>query len=279
MPARECSVPAALAAAGHDPFLYRLTRDGSGPAWHYRRDDGTAPVDDDRVNAAVAVLRRGPDDTPRSLAVLGPPREAAALLAELAPMLPQGLGITVPRGALPYAPRVLHAPYPADWDWRVTRCFPPRRPGEEWVKWLDNVPSTASAVNELLAEANPDSSTWPGEPKVRRWAGIRGADGSLDCCLADTSAGSQGHLSAISTRPGARGRGLGSAITAWATRCLLAEGWEIVTLGVYADNPAAQRTYDRLGFVLEHRFTSGTLAGPCAETEEAPAAESGCPDR
>lgn len=245
MAARPCSVSEALAASDHDPFLYRLTRDGSGPAW--------------RDGDAVAVVRRDLEGTTRSLAVLGTPQRVAGLVTEVAPQLPQGTGVTVPRETPAYAAGRWHLDDPSDWDWRSTVHSPPRWPGEGRVRWLDGV--DPGDVKELLAEANPESSTWPGDPKVRRWAGIRAGDGRLDACLADTTAGGQGHLSAISTRPEVRGQGLGSAITAWATRRLFGGGWDIVTLGVYAVNTAAQRTYDRLGFTLDHRFTSGVLAG------------------
>lgn len=183
--------------------------------------------------------------------------------------------MTVPRGAPAHLPRRLAFDVHADWDWRSTGSVPPPRGGEERVRWLAD--DEASAVKDLLVEANPESSTWPGETKVRRWAGIRDEDGRLDACLADTSAGEQGHLSAISTRPGVRGHGLGSAITAWATRRLLEDGCGVVTLGVYAGNAAAQRTYDRLGFALDHRFTSGVLADGrrAGEPPDAPA-DSGC---
>lgn len=69
-----------------------------------------------------------------------------------------------------------------------------------------------------------------------------------------------GHFSAIAIRPDARGQGLGSALTAWATRRLFREGYDLVTLGLYAGNTAARRMYDRLGFTGEHRFTSGKVA-------------------
>lgn len=87
---------------------------------------------------------------------------------------------------------------------------------------------------------------------------IRTAGGRLDACAADTSGAPVGHLSAIATRPECRGQGLGTAISAWLTRQLLAE-FDLVTLGVYADNPAALRLYDRLGYAADHHFTSGVL--------------------
>jgi len=56
-----------------------------------------------------------------------------------------------------------------------------------------------------------------------------------------------GRISAVYTRPDARGRGFGSAITAALTRRLLGEG---LTPMLYADaaNPASNRIYRRIGY-------------------------------
>ena len=48
-------------------------------------------------------------------------------------------------------------------------------------------------------------------------------------------------------------------MTAALTRALLDEGCDVVTLGLYADNPAARAMYDALQFRDDHRFTSGVL--------------------
>ncbi len=118
-----------------------------------------------------------------------------------------------------------------------------------------------------------------------RWCGVRdghgGSDGSDDvrpwrsegglrtgrllACAAHTEhAPDVPHLASIATQPDARGHGFGAAVTAWLTRTLLAEGHEVVTLGMYADNDVARRLYHRLGYRSDHAFTSGRLAGPPA---------------
>lgn len=56
------------------------------------------------------------------------------------------------------------------------------------------------------------------------------------------------YLSSIGTRPAFRGRGLGALATALAIRDALAAGSPIVHLAVEADNDAAIRLYERLGF-------------------------------
>ena len=64
------------------------------------------------------------------------------------------------------------------------------------------------------------------------------------------------HLASIATHPDVRGTGLGAAVTAALTRQLLAEGHEVVTLGMYADNVVARRMYLRLGYRCAHEFSS-----------------------
>ena len=45
-----------------------------------------------------------------------------------------------------------------------------------------------------------------------------------------------------------------------------AEGHEVVTLGMYSDNPVARRVYERLGFRCDHRFSSRALV-PAGEED------------
>ncbi|MCY7364445.1 MAG: GNAT family N-acetyltransferase, partial [Frankiaceae bacterium] len=115
------------------------------------------------------------------------------------------------------------------------------------------------AVKELLSVSSPTASAKAGDEKVNRWVGVR-EDGALIACAADTSgATGVGHLSSIAVRPEHRGRGLAKAVTAALTRTLLAEGCDLVTLGMYASNDAGRGVYDALAFADEHRFTSGPL--------------------
>ena len=141
-----------------------------------------------------------------------------------------------------------------DWDLRWIAAPPPHQPGEERVRPVEDV----TAVQELLTASSPTASALPGDPAVRRWVGVRDASGTLVACAADTSgAPGAGHLPSIAVRPEARGQGLGRAVTAALVRQLLAEGNDLVTLGMYADNASARAVYDALGFADEHRFTSG----------------------
>lgn len=245
MPVRQCSAADLLALTGNDPFVRAQSRYRFGTAWH----DG---------RGSVAFVGLDAEENVRHLAAIGGPPRVAELAATAVREVPEVPRLSVPRGTLGYLPAWLAIEGATDWDFRSTVAFPPHQPGEDRVGWLDG--ADAGDVKELLVAANPGSSVWPGEPKVRRWAGIRDAAGELEACLADTSgADGTGHVSGIATRPDSRGQGLSSAITAWATRRLLEQGCDIVSLGVYADNAAARRVYDRLGFTDEHHFTSGAL--------------------
>lgn len=61
------------------------------------------------------------------------------------------------------------------------------------------------------------------------------------------------YLSSIGTLPDVRGLGLGRLATATATADAIAAGCEWVHLGVFVDNVAARRLYERLGFAVSGR--------------------------
>lgn len=234
-----CSMADVLTLTRADP-LVRGARGGA--AW---RNAG---------GEAIAFTGYDAEDRIRSLVALGPREQIPDLVLALRDEVPEGIRVVVPRGTpLPLA-------RPVDWHFRATYDAPPPQPAEDAVGWYGD----ERAITELLTAVNPDTSAWPGNPKVRRWAGVRADDaaqnGGLLACLADTSAvGGVGHVSAIAVAAEARGRGLGPSITAWAVRRLRREGCDVVTLGVYAGNTAALRMYDRLGFAFGHALTSGVL--------------------
>jgi ribosomal protein S18 acetylase RimI-like enzyme len=232
-----CSITDLLGLTHHDP-LVRGTRGASrGPAW--RSASGRA----------VAFTGYDAEDRVRALVALGPPDETPELVLAVHGEVPKGTRVIVPRGTpLPLSE-------PVDWNFRAAYEAPPQRPAESAVAWCDD----DDAITDLLKLVSPGTSAWPGDAKVRRWAGIR-QDGRLVACLADTtSVDGVGHISAIAVHTEARGRGLGASITAWAMRRLLAEGCDVVTLGVYADNAAGLRMYDRLGFTVNRALTSALV--------------------
>jgi ribosomal protein S18 acetylase RimI-like enzyme len=71
------------------------------------------------------------------------------------------------------------------------------------------------------------------------------------------------HLSSIGTRPGFRGRGYGRIVTHMLARDSVAAGVALVYLGVYAENSAAIRLYETLGFsILGPRSSDMLLERP-----------------
>lgn len=191
--------------------------------------------------------------------VLGPDAAAARLLlAVLAEVGAEVGSASLPQGAARLLPPAYVLDPAHDWEWYFTTQDPPAQPGEELVRWL--VDTDNDEITTLLRTHSVRHDAEPGQREVRRWCGIRDADGALVAVAAHT----EYHrgvpfLASVATRTDARGRGHGAAVTAWLTRRLLAEGNRIVTLGMYSDNHGARRIYRRLGFTCAHAFTSGRL--------------------
>jgi ribosomal protein S18 acetylase RimI-like enzyme len=226
-----------LSLTGGDPFVRGVRGASRGPAW--RSASGRA----------VAFTGYDAEGRVRSLVALGPPDETVELVLAIRDRIPDGIRVIVPRGTpLPLSQATA-------WNFRATYGEPPEQPSESSATWYDD----EEAITGLLRLVSPGTSAWPGEAKVRRWAGIA-EDGRLLACLADTTAvEGVGHISAIAVRSEVRGRALGPSITAWAMRRMFAEGCDVVTLGVYSDNTVALRMYDRLGFTVDRAMTSGIL--------------------
>lgn len=182
----------------------------------------------------------------------GAPAAVALLLEALLNELRDGQSVTVPRGTAPLLPAWV-AMEGTDWDFRWTTEPPAPQPHEDQVRRV-----TDEEVAALLAVANPDAAAQPGDARVRRWVGVPGPEGLLACAADTTEVTGVGHLSSIATRPEARGKGLGSAVTAYLLRDLLSGGCDVVTLGMYASNGAGKALYDHLG-MHERGYTSGTL--------------------
>jgi GNAT superfamily N-acetyltransferase len=230
-----------LVATGHDPFARGTLRRTVVHAW--------------MRHGAVAWLGTDAEERVPYLSALGEPAQVAELLAELLPELPPRQRVTLPRGTAPLLPAWVGLEGLSQWDFRWRGTPPPAQPGEELV----GTAADDASVQALLAEASPDAWALPGDPAVRGWWTVNDGDRLL-ACAADTSAATRvGHLSSIAVAPAARGRGLAKTVTAAATRALLEQGCDIVTLGLYADNAAARALYDTLGFADEHHFTSGRL--------------------
>jgi ribosomal protein S18 acetylase RimI-like enzyme len=234
--------PAVLAAAADHPYA-RLTTGGHATVTGYA---GGALL------AWVSAGTAGPVGC-----ALGPAPAAVRLLAAL-----RGDGPLA--GAawlhLPRADRRMlatHLPVSRhdDWEFRWSTTPPPPRPDEERVVRLRV--ADEPAVADLLRTAFPDSTSWPGDPQVRAWYGVRDG-GAVVACGADRSRGGVGFLAGVAVHPAHRGRGLGAALAGGLARRLHAEHGT-VALGVMADNAPALELYARLGFTAGAARTSVRL--------------------
>jgi ribosomal protein S18 acetylase RimI-like enzyme len=217
--------------------------------------DGDAWVHPDAVGFMTTWKRLS------QLSCVGEPDAAVAVaLAALADLPERPRWVTLPRGAHELLPDGLPYEHADDWDFRWTTSPPPAVPAEELVSALAGADEEVTA---LLDVASPRRSVDPGDPTVRRWAGVRDASGRLVACGAELRRRPAGlaDLASIATHPDVRGQGLGTALTAWLTRRVLAEGDPMCTLGVYADNLVARRLYTRLGYIDDptHWFSSVRL--------------------
>ncbi|MET7482976.1 GNAT family N-acetyltransferase [Streptomyces sp. NPDC005538] len=115
------------------------------------------------------------------------------------------------------------------------------------VVWLDAEGEREAAG--LFDDGFPDSYARPGRPGVRRWAGCYDTDGggALLAVAADAWSGAGcGFLAGVVTRPEARGRGLGAAVSRFVVDALVREHGR-AALMVDSDNTAAIGAYRRAG--------------------------------
>lgn len=188
---------------------------------------------------------------------VGDPAGAATLLQAVAAEHPDFTIASLPRGWVEHLGADVSVAVRDHWDWFAASSAPPPVHGEAGASWLSG---TDDEIRALLTAASPETSTWPGDDRACRWAGIRAPDGTLVAVLADTSRHrSMGHISSVATAPEHRRRGHAAALTAWVMRQFFTEGAEMVTLGMYASNDAARKMYERLGFTCHHRFASAAL--------------------
>lgn len=169
--------------------------------------------------------------------------------------------MSLPRTSRPSA-EVLRAlrlrPF-STWDWMASDTVPPTVAGEDLVRSLD-LRRDAAAIRDCLAGSNPTTSADPESAGEIGWWGVedhRSLVGVVGVSArAATGDRASWHVHGLGVRPEARGTGLGSALTAVATRTGLAEGAEWVSLGLYASNDTARRLYARLGFRTEAELSS-----------------------
>ncbi|MBX9245489.1 GNAT family N-acetyltransferase [Actinotalea ferrariae] len=226
-----------------------------------RVEVATSPGD---VAVLVAVLR----EQRTTLLARGDASAAVALVEERVARLraegrPTAVGwMSVPRGAAVDDALLgtLGLARYSSWDWMATDVEPPDVRAEDEVVRIDPVAESVE-VRACLAEANPGTTADPTASDQAAWFGVRDGDRLLGVAGVSLRGGPgddawSWHLHGLGVRPEARGRGLGKALTAAATRAGLRAGAAWVSLGMYADNDRARRIYERLGYVTEGEFAS-----------------------
>jgi RimJ/RimL family protein N-acetyltransferase len=236
------------AAALDDRFLrWQVTPAGFQEAW---------------LADGAVVVHRIREGRPQLIA-LGEPAELGHLLDAAAAELPASqlsdgeVRLTVESRAVGWIGPALRLDEEraSRWEWMWTVEQPPPVPGEEEVRWVDDI----EQVSALLRDEYPEAHGRPGDPDIRGWAG-RFVAGNLVAtgALADLDTG-VAHLRSITTAVAARGRGHGAAVSAFLTRAGLASHPPAVTLGLYSDNAVARRLYARLGYRPSHALVSGPV--------------------
>ncbi|MEV4656324.1 GNAT family N-acetyltransferase [Micromonospora sp. NPDC049301] len=234
---------AILSAAGHHPYARHMLWLGT-PARGYRRDGAVLWLPPPGQGAGGGAI--GP---------AGPALEICAALVAEGLLLPEQ-SLHLPRHHPALLAGRLAVSRHDDWDFHWTSAPPPTQPEEQRVVRLTE--ADRPALEALIDEAFPSTTSRPGDPRVVDWYGIR-AGGRLVACGADRSRGDVGFLAGLTVAPDQRGRGLGAALTAGMTRALLARH-DTVGLGVYPDNVGAVRLYRRLGFTNTLPLSSVGLA-------------------
>ncbi|MFD2024235.1 GNAT family N-acetyltransferase [Promicromonospora aerolata] len=225
--------------------------------------DRTGP-DDAGAAGVVELVDPTEERAGRVFAAVGVPERVAALLSTVTPG-DSVHGVAVTRGTGTLAGDTLSGwglMPGATWDRMATESAPQVPDAGPAVVELLDLGRDTDEIAALLAETNP--GTLQGVRSRRgqraRWYGVRvpredrehGPGALVAVGSAMPVAGGAVHLGSIGTLPAFRGRGYGGALTARMTADGIAE-CGLVTLGLYDDNVAARRVYERLGFVLAHQ--------------------------
>ena len=111
-------------------------------------------------------------------------------------------------------------------------------------------------ISDFLTANAPNSSVWPGNPELVFWAGIRNLDGELIAVGAVTMwETGQKVLSSVGTAENQRGKGIATKLVAEMVAKSNKLGFPRLGLAVRADNIAAKRSYEKVGFNLCGEFT------------------------
>ncbi|NYD40759.1 GNAT family N-acetyltransferase [Nocardioides panaciterrulae] len=204
------------------------------------------------------------------LTCLGPPEDLVPLMAALAEAGVRPGRLSVEDPSYDGVPAAWSFTRQGHWHWMLSDrpvVGPVVGPGAGPVVGPGGGPTVRveeaddpAEVDAVLDVANPGSFARPGTPGIECWLGIREAGRLVAVGALRREADGTGHLRGVSVLPSHTGRGLGGALSAALTRRAQAGASGVATLGVYVDNLPALAIYRRLGYVVEHTFSSGPLA-------------------
>ena len=200
----------------------------------------------------LVALAEEPEDTMAALLRAVAARIPQSVYAHLSPRL---VGVLAPE-------RVASAPPTDHRKLGLVRpeALAPHDTGEPEVLG----PSHLTEVQAFYARAYLGTWFQPRLLETERYVGIR-RDGEL-ACVAGVHVWSPtwrvAALGNVATLPSARGTGLATAACARLSRMLLEDGIETISLNVRADNAAAIRVYETLGFAHAADYVEVMLAPP-----------------
>ena len=138
----------------------------------------------------------------------------------------------------------------------LPRRHPARTASSPWPRPTGPRPRPSSRPRAPRTHGQPFAR--PGQV----WVGVRDADGALVACGgSEPSSAGTPTLAGIAVAGRLRRSGLGAAVSAHLTRRAVSEVGACA-LGMFADNAAARRVYERLGFVTGMEWRSRWLAPP-----------------
>jgi len=127
-------------------------------------------------------------------------------------------------------------------------------------------PGDLAEVESFYAFAYPGTWFQPRMLETGRYVGVR-RDGRL-VCVAGVHVWSPAYrvaaLGNVATLPEARGEGVATAACTRLCRLLLEDGIDVISLNVRADNLAAIRAYEKLGFAPAADYVEVLLRRPAA---------------
>ncbi len=227
----------------HDPFIrWDIARPHTSQIWV--------------VGDAVALQRHSHSRRIHGISLLGRDDVPELLDVVLADLPPEINGLSVERQFLPLleerlGPRLAGG---GDWDWMWTEQAPEPVPAQDRLVILDDTRDAAeiSALNQI---GNPTAESEPGTGRTQLWLGAREHGRLIAAGAMHLTPGGAPHLAGIVVDPQARGRGLGTAVTAGLARHAI-ERHGVCTLGMYADNDRARDIYERIGFRVARAWAS-----------------------